>query len=214
MAISVPIVNGQYTTDKLNKADEPKANNGYDKEMFLQLLVAEMQYQDPLEPTDNTEYVSELASFSQIEAVQAVQDQMATLEANSLVGKYVTLNVKDSTGNTKYVEGRVDVVTNDPDQGMLLKIDGEFYSIKDLESVCDADYYEGVNGAATFENLVKNLPDKDKILQSDKADIENAAACYNSLNANQQGYVDPNAIKKLTDIINQYKSLFGEDSLD
>ena len=38
--------------------------------LFLQLLVAEMKYQDPLEPTTNTEYVSELASFTQVEATQ------------------------------------------------------------------------------------------------------------------------------------------------
>ena len=65
--------------------------------MFLKLLVAEMQYQDPLEPTSNTEYVSELASFSQIEAVQSVQSQMSTIEANSLVGSMLSYWMTIST---------------------------------------------------------------------------------------------------------------------
>ena len=32
------------------------STSGLDKEAFLQLLVAQMRYQDPLQPTDNTEY--------------------------------------------------------------------------------------------------------------------------------------------------------------
>ena len=39
------------------------AGGKLDKDAFLQLLVAQMKYQDPLEPTDNTQYVSQLASF-------------------------------------------------------------------------------------------------------------------------------------------------------
>jgi len=35
--------------------------------MFLQLLVAQMQNQDPLNPTDSTQFVSQLAQFSQLE---------------------------------------------------------------------------------------------------------------------------------------------------
>ena len=46
-----------------------KANggmNGVDKDTFLQLLVAQMKYQDPLQPTSNTEYISQYATFSQV----------------------------------------------------------------------------------------------------------------------------------------------------
>ena len=75
--------NGKLVTDyqAKKKAEEADKNSGsslgYDQ--FLTLLCAEMQYQDPLEPTSNTEYVSELASFSEIEAVQSVQSQMSTI---------------------------------------------------------------------------------------------------------------------------------------
>ena len=99
MAIIAPVDNGKVVDD--NTKSKNTNNNSSDKEMFLKLLVAEMQYQDPLEPTSNTDYVKELASFSQIEAVQAVQDQMTTLKANSLVGKYVILNTQDSSGNSQ-----------------------------------------------------------------------------------------------------------------
>ena len=42
--------NSQSSLKKANSA----SSDGMDKEAFLQLLVAQMQYQDPLEPTSNT----------------------------------------------------------------------------------------------------------------------------------------------------------------
>ncbi|MBO6901300.1 MAG: flagellar hook assembly protein FlgD [Rhizobiaceae bacterium] len=68
-----------------------------DYQAFLKLLVAEMKNQDPTEPMDSTEYVAQLASFSQVE--QSVQinkklDQMlqssAVAQADALLGHTVT----------------------------------------------------------------------------------------------------------------------------
>ncbi|MBU1211196.1 MAG: flagellar hook assembly protein FlgD [Alphaproteobacteria bacterium] len=68
-----------------------------DYEMFLKLLMAQMENQDPLNPTDSTEYVSQLATFSQVEqSIQANQklDQMLTslqvAQSEGLVGHTVT----------------------------------------------------------------------------------------------------------------------------
>ena len=95
----------EESTAAAKKKKKEGATSGLDKEAFLQLLVAQMQYQDPLEPMDNTEYVSQLATFSQLEATQNLADTVTYGMANDLVGKYVILNTDMGT-----VSGRVDYV--------------------------------------------------------------------------------------------------------
>ena len=59
MALILPIQDGKVQeTEKKEETKAPGNDLGYDQ--FLQLLCAEMQYQDPLEPTSNTEYVPAL----------------------------------------------------------------------------------------------------------------------------------------------------------
>lgn len=43
------------------------AGNLGNEQTFLQLLVAQLQYQDPLQPTDGTQFVTQLAQFSDLE---------------------------------------------------------------------------------------------------------------------------------------------------
>ena len=58
-----------------------KANDDLGKDAFLQLLVAQMKYQDPLDPQDNSEYVAELANFSALEQMTNVSKNIESLSA-------------------------------------------------------------------------------------------------------------------------------------
>ena len=49
-----------------------KRNDALGKDAFLQLLVTQMKYQDPLDPQDNSEYLSQLAQFSALEQMTNV----------------------------------------------------------------------------------------------------------------------------------------------
>ena len=53
--------------------------NSADKDMFLQLLVAQMRYQDPMNPTDSSQFLAQSAQFTALEKMQAVADQTAAL---------------------------------------------------------------------------------------------------------------------------------------
>jgi flagellar basal-body rod modification protein FlgD len=81
-----------------------------DYQSFLKLLVAQMKNQDPTNPMDSTQYVAQLAAFSQVE--QSVQinsklDQMlqsSTLaQADSLIGRTVTSADGKITGKVEEV---------------------------------------------------------------------------------------------------------------
>lgn len=212
MAITVPITDGKYTSDKVNNKldkNEVKKDSSYDKDMFLQLLVAEMKYQDPMEPTDNAEYVKELAQFSQIEAVQAVEEKMQTIQANSLVGKYVILTPTVS-GETQYITGKVDFVKIDETEGIKLSVNGEFYSMDDLDSVCDDAYYTGVSAAAEFENAVGLLPKPMSVTITDYDKIAAAQEMYDNLSKDQKQFVDPEVLKALEEIENTYLEKYGK----
>lgn len=115
-----------------------------DKDAFLQLLVAEMQNQDPLEPSSNTDYIAQLATFSQVEEMQNMANSMQENQANGLVGKTVIVNVNNN-GMTSYVGGVVDRVVTE-DGKAYVGIEGELYDLADLNSVLNDDYYEIVNG--------------------------------------------------------------------
>lgn len=51
------------------------------KDAFLALLVTQLQHQDPLQPTDNSEFIAQLAQFTSLESLQQIKDDMAALRA-------------------------------------------------------------------------------------------------------------------------------------
>lgn len=144
MAISAQVVDGKvvanYTADK----KETTGSDSLNKDAFLKILVAEMQYQDPLEPSSNTEWVTQMASFSQIEELQGMSDSIAEQSATNLVGKRVIIAASENTtGETNYVTGTVECIEKHSD-GIFLSIDGLLYSLDDLYAVVDEAYYEGL----------------------------------------------------------------------
>lgn len=70
------------------------------RETFLELLMNQIKYQDPMEPMDNSEMVAQLAQFSSLEQMSNLNDTMETLGGNidqlnfisggSLLGRTVT----------------------------------------------------------------------------------------------------------------------------
>jgi flagellar basal-body rod modification protein FlgD len=77
---------------------------------FLQLLLAQMQNQDPLNPTDSTQYVSQLASFSNVEQGINMNSKLDQLlvdsnisQASTMVGLTITSADGATTGLVKSV---------------------------------------------------------------------------------------------------------------
>ena len=55
---------------------------GVDKNMFLQLLVAQLRNQDPLNPSDGTQFVAQLAQFQQLEQALNTGQDIAAIRAD------------------------------------------------------------------------------------------------------------------------------------
>lgn len=75
------------------------------EQVFLQLLVSQIQNQDPLNPTDSTTFVSQLAQFSELEQVIAIRGDTDSLAAsaaqNAAQSSANTGSTSSSTGNTQ-----------------------------------------------------------------------------------------------------------------
>ena len=87
MATSVnPITSSSAAADNASAA-ALSGNKAPTQQMFLQLLVAQIKNQDPLNPTDSVQFVSQLAQFSELEQVIAIRGD---LEAQQTAGTAAT----------------------------------------------------------------------------------------------------------------------------
>ena len=96
----LPSVTGP-TTANASATTDPKEKSALDKDAFLKLLVAQLSHQDPLKPTEGTEFVAQLSQFAMVEQsiaqsakldILSVQmTGLASNEATALVGKDVTV---------------------------------------------------------------------------------------------------------------------------
>ncbi len=92
-------------------------NSELDKMAFLQLLVAQLQHQDPLNPMDDTTFVTQLAEFTSLETLQNIStgmddvlDSMSrqeSLNSANYLGKYVEsygdqISIDDSGNRTAF----------------------------------------------------------------------------------------------------------------
>ena len=142
MSVSAQVINGKVVANY--SSDKPLKKTGtdsMDKEAFLQILAAEMQYQDPLEPSSNTEWVSQMSSFSQIEELQSVSKSIDEQGAANLVGKRVILIDTDASGNESYITGIVQC-TEKIGNKLYLSIEDNLYDYEIFYSVVDENYYE------------------------------------------------------------------------
>lgn len=124
-----------------------KKNDVVTMDSFYQLLVAEMQNQDPLEPTSNTEFISQMASFTSLQAQQDNLDMQQQNYAKSLVGQVVGVSDGGSelkTGTVKYVTYGDTVKVN---------VDGQNYNLSDIKLV----YGEAADGTEATANAAEQI---------------------------------------------------------
>ncbi len=197
MGVSAIIEDGLVTnaTSAISESST-KSGNTMGKDDFLQLLVAQMKYQDPLEPTSNTEYIAQYATFSQVEQMQNMSQSMDLSRASGLVGQTVQITTTSESGVESTIMGKVDYVKYENGKA-LVAIDEELYSLDDVTYVCDQDYLTAYEMASTLVGDVAKLPGVDKVSLSDKDAITKILETYDSMNDYQKTFVAQDVKNKI-----------------
>ena len=193
------VITNQTTATEKAKEAAKTAGGSLDKDAFLQLLVAQMKYQDPLEPTSNTEYISQLATFSELEEMQNVSASMDMSRANALVGQYVFMNEENG-----FAEGQVDYVVYQGGK-IYLSVNEQLYDIDNLDTVADPEYLLATRLADSFATELDKLPKPELISESHIDDIETLMSVYDNMTSYQQSYISDEAMEKFKDILEVYE---------
>lgn len=199
MSLVAPVEDGKIvdtsSQSSLKKA-KSSSENGMDKEAFLQLLVAQMKYQDPLEPTSNTEFVTQYAQFSQVEQLQNMAGNMELQRASNMVGQHVRVKTVNTSGDTNYVEGKVDYVAYENGKAYL-SIGGKTYAIGDVDTIADEEYLEAFNKALEWVTELNKLPSVSTISMDEAEKIDKLKEDYDNMSDYQKSFIASDKIKDL-----------------
>jgi len=116
----------------------PIRKSGYDaldKNSFLKLLVTQLSKQDPTNPMNDREFISQMAQFSSLEQMNNVANSMNKLrasQANQLIGKLV--QGKDFVTD-KPIQGIVTKATFDNHGEVFLSVNGRQIKLDDISEV-------------------------------------------------------------------------------
>ena len=130
------------------------STNTDDSNMFLTLMLQQLQNQDPTQPTDNTEWLAQLAQYSTLEQMTQMNegfadcmsylsalysDIAANAEINqtlSMIGKEVTVKIPAEKEGEKdtIITGKVEEASFEEGTGQV-KVNGEYYSIANIISI-------------------------------------------------------------------------------
>jgi flagellar basal-body rod modification protein FlgD len=157
------VIDSKTTSSTSSSTESTTGTSSLGKDAFLKLLVCQMQNQDPLDPSDNTEFVAQLATFSQLEEMQNLNTSYSESQAFSLVGKTVKVSSTDTSGNTTTAQGVVDYVTKSGTD-IQLSIDGTLYDLDEVTDVVGDAYVTatdspGITDSYNFKYDAKNPSD-------------------------------------------------------
>ncbi|MEG0805167.1 MAG: flagellar hook capping FlgD N-terminal domain-containing protein [Lachnospiraceae bacterium] len=211
MAITSIVDKGQIIdAGKTSEKEAADKKNAVDEDMFLKLLVAEMKYQDPMKPTSNTEWVSQYATFTQVEQTSAMQGSLKQMEAGGLVGKEVIMRTtNEATGETNFFSGPVDYMYVESGK-IYLSVKDQLYSIDDLDTIVDEKYMDSLTVIQTFEKMMEKLPKVNALTVADEPLITATRKAYDSMTDYQKNRVKAEFVDTLKSLEKKLSELKGD----
>jgi len=136
---TIPTAPGASLTDLTAPGKTAARNEPLGQDAFLQLMVAQLRYQDPTSPADSQSFIAQTAQFTSVETLKQIADKMTSMSRNddlttigSLVGS--TVQFADSSGGL--VDARV-TSGRTTETGIMLTLPDREISIDDIVAIVD-----------------------------------------------------------------------------
>ena len=117
------------TSTSSNTSSKKSGTSGLGESDFLNLLITQLKNQNPLEPMKDTDFIAQLANFSNLQQMTSVNTNISTMNAAGLIGKEITtsdglsgtvsqVSINAGTpsiyvGSKKYAMSDITNITND-----------------------------------------------------------------------------------------------------
>ncbi len=133
-------------TDVVNSNTLPSANNlgknELKKDDFLRLMLTQMKHQDPFDPVDNQQMLSQLAQFSSLEQMANINESISSgnssqnfADATRLLGKSITYLERNNEGETSQATSTVQSITKTSEGPQVTLANGRLLNMADVISV-------------------------------------------------------------------------------
>jgi flagellar basal-body rod modification protein FlgD len=154
MAVNGVTSTGTTSTTGSSATSSANQSMGMSTDDFYRLLIAEMRYQDPMQPMDNSKMVEQVAGIRSIESSTAMTKTLETVTkqqnyatAAGLIGKQVTGSVKDTAGKDQEISGVVTRVTFEANGQVVLELNDGANKLP-LEAVTKVENAPAASAAA------------------------------------------------------------------
>jgi flagellar basal-body rod modification protein FlgD len=156
-----PLDNSDYQLSEQKRV----VTNELGKDQFLQLLVAQLQNQDPLEPQDNSQMIAQMAQFSTLEAMTNLSAVFSQTQAYGMIGKGVIGVIVDAESGIAHEVGGIVDSAGMKDGKPYVMVGNAFVWVDDISQVFDSAIISG-------DSLLSASAMVGKYVKSDAYDAE------------------------------------------
>lgn len=213
MSSIAQIQDGKIVDGKQTSAikDAVKSGSTMDKQAFLNLLVAQMKYQDPLQPTSNTEFIAQYAQFSSLEQMQNMSATLELSRASGMVGNIVSVNTKDSYGNMREIQGHVDYVVYENNKAYV-SIEETLYPLDDVFGITDQTYLDAIDLAKEFNAELAKLPKLNDLTMDSAETILALNTVYSNLTEYEKSFISDSDVATLEVYVDRVRGLLKDEA--
>lgn len=133
MSLTTPIspaATGSTTNSSSSNSSSVLPTQTLNQQDFLNLLVTQLQNQDPMNPMSDTDFIAQMAQFSTLQQSQQTYQSISEMQAANLIGSTVNVSTTDGVSDTGLVSG---VLMNSGAPEVL--VNGTPYTLDEVQTV-------------------------------------------------------------------------------